>query len=322
MKLGVMSSLFRGRSYDEMLDTVAGAGLEAVEIDTGGYGWVEEWVDLDALLGDAGKLRAWKQAIDARGLELSALACHGNPLHPNREVAGRFHEVYRKTVSLAERVGVTRLNLFSGCPGDQTSTHPNWVTAAWPPDFPEVLQWQWRERAIPYWKEQAAYAAQHGIQLAFEMHPGMVVYNPETLLKLRAAVGENIGANFDPSHLFWQGIDPVLAIRALGRAGCIYHVHAKDTGIDPVNCPVNGVLDTKSMAQVAERSWIFRTVGYGHGQLEWRRMITALRVVGYDYVLSIEHEDAISSVDEGFHKAVGFLKECLLAEPPATPWWA
>lgn len=314
MKLGIMTSVFRGRPYEAMLDIVAAVGLDAVEIDTGGYGWVPDWANPDDLLGDDGKLRTWRQAIESRKLTLSALACHGNPLHPQRATAERFHDAYRKSVLLAEKLGVTRLTLFSGCPGDATSTYPNWVTAAWPPEFQELVQWQWQEKVIPYWREQAAYAATHHIQLAFEMHPGMVVYNPETLLKLRSAAGENIGANFDPSHLYWQGIDPVVAIRALGREGCIYHVHAKDTGIDPINCPLNGVLDTKDMARVAERSWIFRTVGDGHGQLAWKQFVTALRLAGYDGVVSIEHEDALASPEEGFHRAVTFLRACLLTE--------
>ncbi len=320
MKLGLMASLLNGRPYEEALDFVASEGLQAIELGTGNYPG-DSFVNLQELLSDDGKLRSWKGAIDSRGLELSAFACHGNPLHPQAEVARAHHEVFRNTVLLAEKLGVRRVTLFSGCPGDQTSTYPNWVVAAWPTDFQEVAKWQWEEKVIPYWREQAEYARQHDVLLAFEMHPGMVVYNPETLLQLREACGENIGANFDPSHLYWQGVDPVLAIRALGREGCIFHVHAKDTALDPVNSPLNGVLDTKNMARVADRSWIFRSVGYGHDALHWKQIVSALRIVGYDYVLSIEHEDAVASIEEGLRKAVGVLQECILTEEPATPWW-
>jgi sugar phosphate isomerase/epimerase len=152
------------------------------------------------------------------------------------------------------------------------------------------------------------------------MHPGMAVYNPETLLRLRAAAGETIGCNFDPSHLFWQGADPIEVVRALGSS--ILHVHAKDTAIDPHNARRDGVLDTTPYADAAHRSWIFRTVGYGHGAEFWKSLISALRLVGYDHVLSIEHEDGLMSVGEGLTKAAQFLKEAVIDEPASTIWWA
>src|SRR5712691_1062160 len=155
----------------------------------------------------------------------------------------------------------------------------------------EILDWQWSERVIPYWTEEAKRARKHGVHIGFEMHPGFVVYNPETLLRLRSACGPHIGANFDPSHLFWQGIDAVEAIKMLGPEQAIFHVHAKDTYIDPANTRRNGVLDLKHYGRVLERSWVFRTVGYGQGEKIWRDIVSALRMVDYDHVLSIEHED-------------------------------
>jgi len=152
------------------------------------------------------------------------------------------------------------------------------------------------------------------------MHPGFCVYNPETLLKLRNAVGDIIGANFDPSHLFWQGIDPVAAIRKLGPA--IYHFHAKDTKIDELNTATNGVLDTKHYSDEINRSWIFRTVGYGHGYQVWKDIVSNLKMVGYDDVLSIEHEDSLMSVNEGLRKAIDFLKEVMIFEKTSGMWWA
>jgi len=152
------------------------------------------------------------------------------------------------------------------------------------------------------------------------MHLGDVVYCPEKLLKLREAVGEEIGCNLDPSHLFWQGIDPIVAVRKLGNA--IYHVYAKDTHINLVNSSANGVLDTKPYSDEINRSWIFRTVGYGHSYDFWKELISALRLVGYDYVLSIEHEDSLMSPREGLRKAVTFLKEIIPTERPEQMWWA
>ena len=167
----------------------------------------------------------------------------------------------------------------------------------------------------------AKFAAEHGIKkIAFEMHPGFVVYNPETCLKLRAAVGDIIGANFDPSHLFWQGIDPCAAIKAL--KGAIYHFHAKDTKIDTRNCDVNGVLDTKHYGDILERSWVFRTVGYGHGKEVWNDIISTLKAVGYDGAISIEHEDGLMSPNEGLEKAIAFLKEVIIYQNAGDMWWA
>jgi len=219
-------------------------------------------------------------------------------------------------------LGIECVITFSGCTGDSDdSKYPNWVTCPWPPDFSEVVKWQWEEKLIPYWTKEVAYADKHGIgKICFEMHPGFCVYNPESLLKLREACGEAIGANFDPSHLFWQGIDPVAAIRELGPS--IYHVHAKDVKVDSINTARNGVLDTKPYTNEIARSWIFRTVGWGHEAEVWKEMVSALRLVGYDWVLSIEHEDSLMSIDEGFRRAVTFLKEVTVSEPPPKVWWA
>ncbi len=252
---------------------------------------------------------------------ISALSCHGNPLSPDRVFAAESDRVYRETVRLASEMEVGVVNLFSGCPGDsETATYPNWVTCAWPPEFLKVLEWQWNEKVIPYWLEAGPFAEKAGVKLAFEMHPGFVVYNPETLLRLRKAVGPVIGANYDPSHLFWQGIDPAASIHYL--EGAIYHFHAKDTYMDPRNIAVNGVLDTKPYSKLPQRSWTFRTVGYGHDQFTWRGIVSALRLSGYDYVMSIEHEDPLASIEEGLGKAVAFLKDVLLTEQPAAMWWA
>jgi sugar phosphate isomerase/epimerase len=320
MKLGVLTVLYHALAVEKALDKLADLGVEAVEFGTGNYPG-NAHCDPDVLLADTTKARALKRAVTSRGMIISALSCHGNPLHPNEEVARSAHDVWRQTARLASELEVGVVNGFSGCPGDHAGAkHPNWVTCAWPPDFLEVLDWQWNERVIPYWTEEARFAREHGVVVGFEMHPGFVVYNPETLLRLRAAAGDELGANFDPSHLFWQGIDPVEAIKELGDA--IFHVHAKDTAIDAANVAVNGVLDTKGYDKLLERSWLFRTVGYGHGEKTWRDIVSVLRAVGYDYVMSIEHEDALASVDEGLSKAVRLLQEVLLAEKPADMWWA
>jgi sugar phosphate isomerase/epimerase len=325
MKLGVFLVLFGRIPFEAALDRATEAGLDAVEIGTGNFPGDAHCNPAD-LLADSTKLAAFSRAVDTRRLTISALSCQGNPLHPRSAIATESHETFTRTVELAERLGVGVVNVFSGCPGDsETATHPNWVTCAWPTEYGEVLEWQWQNRVIPYWREAASFARTHHVRLGFEMHPGFVVYNPSTLLRLRDACGESgevIGANLDPSHLFWQGVDLEAAIGVLGAAGTLFHVHAKDTALLPP-AAVNGVLDTAPFAAIGRRSWIFRTMGYGHSELDWRRYLSALRLGGYDGVLSIEHEDALLSVDDGFAKAVSFLRSIMPTEPAITDaWWA
>ena len=311
MKLGVFSPVFDALDLEPMLDRVVELGLDAVEIGTGAYPGSRHCRP-DVLLSDAGELRSFRRAFASRGLSISALSCHGNPVHPNPDKAARDDAVYRTTLELASLLEVDRVNLFAGCPGDGTGgLQPNWVTCAWPPEFPEILRWQWDSVVLPYWHDAAALARDRGIRLAFEMHPGMIVYNPRTLLRLRHAIGDVVGVNLDPSHLFWQGIDPIAAIRALGPA--IYHVHAKDTAIDPYNTAVDGVLETRDQADVAARSWVFRSVGDGHDLLFWKRFVGALRMAGYDHVLSIEHEDPLATTEDGLRRAIGTLRQAILA---------
>lgn len=320
MKIGVFTALFGQQPRDKALDYIAQSGVEAVELGTGNYPGSSH-LEVDKLLASEAARKELLHAVESRGLIISALSCHGNPLHPDESIAKEHHETWRKTAELAEKLKVTRVNGFSGCPGDgPNASKPNWVTCPWPPDFTEILEWQWKDRVIPYWAEEAKFAEKHSVKICLEMHPGFVVYNPETLLKLRKAVGDTIGANFDPSHLFWQGIDPIAAIRELGDA--IYHFHAKDTKVDAINTSINGVLDTKPYSEEIHRSWIFRTVGYGNGPQVWKDMISNLRMVGYDDVLSIEHEDSLMSAGEGFQKAVAFLKHIITAEDRSEMWWA
>lgn len=322
MKLGVFTPLYQNLPFETMLDKVKEMGLETVELGTGNYPG-NHHCDPDELLQSPEKAKAFMRAIESRGLSISGLSFHGNPLHPNKKLADDSHEVWRKTVLLAEKLEIPVVNGFSGCPGDHNEAkNPNWVTCSWPPEFTEVLNWQWNEVVIPYWKEEAKFARSRGIQVAFEMHPGFVVYNPETLLKLREHAGDNIGANFDPSHLVWQGIDPIAAIKKLGRENAIFHFHAKDTYLDKENIKVNGVLDTKHYSEILDRSWTFRSVGYGHEEKLWKDMISSLRAVGYDYVISIEHEDMLASTDEGLKKAISLLKGAMFKEELTEMWWA
>jgi len=321
MKLGVFTCLLSNLPLAEALAYFKSLGLEMVEIGCAGYPG-NAHANPEELLGDPAKLAQFKKTIADSGMEISAFSCHANPLHPNKEIAAEFDKGMRDTVLLAEACGVSQINTFSGCPGDsEDAKGPNWVTCPWPPDFLEILEWQWNEKLIPYWKDFVQFAKAHGVdKIALELHPGFCVYNTESLLKLRAAVGPEIGANFDPSHLLWQGMDPIACIRAMGDA--IFHFHAKDTKVDAMNTAVNGVLDLKPYGDEINRSWIFRSVGYGRDAAYWKEIVSNLRMVGYDYAISIEHEDSLMSQNEGLSKAVALLKDVIIKETPGEMWWA
>ncbi|MBQ8392491.1 MAG: sugar phosphate isomerase/epimerase [Clostridia bacterium] len=322
MKLSVLANLYGSKPLDEALKIISSLGVHSVEIGAGGYPGKDHCNPAE-LLSDEKKYDEFVATFKKYDVEICALACHGNPVHPDKAIAKSFDEDMRNAILLAEKLGVDTIIGFSGCPGsDPYAKLPSWVTCPWPDDFLATLEYQWNDVMIPYWKEMVEFAKSHKVtKIALEMHPGFCVYNPETLLKLRAAVGDVIGANFDPSHLIWQGMNPVAAIRAL--AGAIYHVHAKDTKIDDINTAVNGVLDTKHYGDELNRSWIFRTVGYGHGEEYWRALVSTLRLVGYDKVLSIEHEDSLMTIDEGLKKAVDFLDKVMIKEEkPCGMRWA
>lgn len=320
MKLGVMNPIISNLSFEDALKYLSSLGVQTIEIGAGGYPG-DAHLKPEELLASEENVAAYKALLKKYNIGISALSCHGNPLHPQKAIAEAFDKQFRNTILAAEALGVDTVIGFSGCPGDcENSLYPNWVVCPWPDDNLRILEWQWKEKIIPYWTEMAAFAKSHGItKIAFEMHPSFAVYNPETLLKLRAAVGDIIGANFDPSHLYWQGIDPAEAIRAL--KGAIYHFHAKDTCINQRNTAINGVLDTKSYGDVENRAWVFRTVGYGHGKEEWNRMVSMLKTVGYDGVLSIEHEDSLMTAKEGLEKAVAFLKDVLIFDEGGASGW-
>ncbi|MRN52374.1 sugar phosphate isomerase/epimerase family protein [Paenibacillus monticola] len=321
MKLGVFMVLFGGRKLEDALDYVVSKGLKAVEIGTGGNPG-NSHCDPLLLLENETALKEFKHAVDSRGLTISALSCHGNPLHPQKALARKDHEDFVNSVKLAQKLNIPVVNTFSGCPGDhEDAKYPNWPVAPWPNDFQEILSWQWENKVIPYWKEWGAFAEEHDVKIGLELHGGFSVHTPGTLLRLREAVGEVIGANLDPSHMWWQGIDPVQAIHILGRQGAIHHFHAKDTVIDPINVNMHGVTDMQSYGNMLDRAWQFRSVGYGHDLKTWADIISALRLVGYDYVVSIEHEDGLMSVEEGFSKAVDNLRQVLIEEPLADMWW-
>ena len=308
--IGVFDPVFPDLSLDQMIEKISAWGIEAVEIGTGGYPG-DKHCPVSELLQDAAKLNSWKKKFEDRNIKVATLSCHGNPVHPDAKIAARDAQTFRNTVLLAERLGVGVIVGFSGCPGGSpTDTMPNWATYRWPPEYAQILDWQWKQKVIPYWKDAAKFAREHGVhKLALEMHPGFVVYNPMTLLRLREAVGEEIGANCDLSHLFWQGCDPVAVIRMLGKQNAIFHAHMKDTVMFKDNVARYGVLnfafETKDLSQASET---FRAVGYGHSANTWKEIVRTYMEVGYQGILSIENEDPILPGEVGVQRAFYVLK--------------
>ena len=308
--IGVFDPVYGHLSLDAMLDKVTALGLEAMEIGTGGYP-NNHHCPLDDLIADRAKAKAWQKKFEDRGIHVATLSCHGNPIHPDATVAKKDIDTFRKTVLLAEMLDVKVIVGFSGCPGGTPQdTQPNWITYRWPPEYAKMQDWQWKEKIIPYWKEAAKYAREHGVKrLALEMHPNFAVYNPRTLIKLREAVGEEIGANNDLSHLFWQGCDPVEVVHFLGKQGAIYHAHMKDTVFFPENRDKYGVLNFAFDASGLDTaSETFRAVGYGHSASLWKSVIKAYMDAGYEGILSIENEDPILPGEVGVERAAYVLK--------------
>ena len=310
LAIGVFDPAFPDLTTDQLVEKYARLGVEAAEIGTGGYPGSKH-CPVQALLDDPAMLKAWKKKFEDHNIQVAVLSCHGNPVHPDSTIAQRDAETFRRTVLLAEKLEVKTIVGFSGCPGgNPTDKNPNWITYRWPPEYAEAQDWQWQEKVIPYWKQAAKFARDHGIRrLALEMHPNFVVYNPLTLLKLRNAVGEEIGANNDLSHLFWQGCNPVEVIHLLGKEGAIFHAHMKDTVLIPDKVASYGVLNFVFEKQdLKTASDAFRAVGYGHGASTWKDIIRAYMEVGYDGILSVENEDPILSGEVGVERALYVLK--------------
>ncbi|MFB6125944.1 MAG: sugar phosphate isomerase/epimerase family protein [Halolamina sp.] len=322
MDIGVLTVVLGDRPRAEAFDYLAGVGVDAVELGVGGWPG-QDHADRERLLGSADARDDLRADLDAHDLRVSALATHNNPLHPDEDRAAAADRELREAIELADELGVGTVTCFSGLPaGGPNDEVPNWVTAPWPEEHHEAHEYQWEEVALPYWRDLADHAAAHDVDVAIEMHPNMLVYEPTGLIALREATDERVGANFDPSHLYWQGIDATEAIRFLGERDAIHHVHAKDTRVYGAEANVKGVLDTTPYTDESNRSWLFRSIGYGHGESHWKDVVSTLRMVGYEGALSIEHEDSLTSGQEGLEKAVDVLDRAVFDTEPGEAYWA
>ncbi len=319
MQIGVHTPPLADESLEGALAYLTEINVDAIEPGVGGYPG-DAHMERAAYLDNEGKQAELADLLAEYGMEISALATHNNPLHPDDEQAATADTELREAIGLASQLEVGTVTCFSGLPaGGPDDEVPNWITAPWPAEHVEALEYQW-EVAIEYWTELEAVAADHEVNLALEMHPNMLVSEPHGLARLRAETGERVGANFDPSHLYWQGISITDAIRFLEDA--IFHFHAKDTRVYEEQARVKGVLDTTAYDDEPNRSWLFRSVGYGHGEFHWKEIVSTLRMIGYDGTLSIEHEDSLTSSREGLEKAVGLLERAIFREQPGAAYWA
>ncbi|MUV57804.1 sugar phosphate isomerase/epimerase [Halogeometricum sp. CBA1124] len=321
MYIGVLTVPLGGESLADALSYLDDIGVQGVELGVGGFPG-DDHLDRTAYLDDESKQEELHDLLAEHDMQVSALATHNNPLHPDDEEAETADTELREAIELAAQLDVNTVTCFSGLPaGGPDDEVPNWITAPWPSEHADAHEYQW-EVATEYWSDVAEFADDHGVDIAIEMHPNMLVYEPTGMLKLREATNERVGANFDPSHLYWQGIEVTDAIRFLGEEDAIHHFHAKDTKVYEPESRVKGVLDTTDYTDEANRSWLFRSIGYGHGESHWKDVVSTLRMVGYEGALSIEHEDSLTSSREGLEKAVDVLGRAVFDTTPGDAYWA
>ena len=316
MKLGFVSDSLGGVSFETLLDNAARLGVSGVEVNTGGWSTAPHF-DLSTMKSNANTRRDFTKAFESRSLEIISLNANGNPLHPTQPEQG---ECLKDTIRIAGEMGIKTVCTMSGLPaGREGDLMPNWVVSSWPPETQEILRYQWEEKLLPFWTEIASLARECGVErIALELHGSQCVYNVPSLLKLRAAIGPVVGANLDPSHLFWMGADPLVAAEALGDA--IYHVHVKDTLLNAPVQATTSLLENGSLLNISGRSWSYITLGFGHGEEWWRQFCYRLKMAGYDGWLSVEHEDVLLNSLEGLEKSIALLKGVMpIAESDFKP---
>lgn len=311
MKLGFVSDSLGGMPLVQLLDNATRMGVSGVEVNTCGWSTAPHF-DLKSMLGNKAAQKDFLTQFSDRGLEVISLNANGNPLHPTDPDQG---EGLKNTIRVAGELGIKTVCTMSGLPaGNANDTMPNWVVSSWPPETQAILKYQWEEKLYPFWTQIVALAKECGVEkIALELHGNQCVYNVPSLLKLRNEVGPVVGANLDPSHLFWMGADPLITAEALGEA--VYHVHAKDTFLNAPKQAVTSLLENGSLTDIPARSWSYITLGFGHGEEWWRQFCYRLKMAGYDGWLSIEHEDVLLNSLEGLEKSVALLKGVMPVAP-------
>ncbi|MGG5753093.1 sugar phosphate isomerase/epimerase family protein [Zafaria sp. Z1313] len=325
MKLGVYTAILHDRPLAEALDVLASLGLDAAEINAGGF-LPPVHLPVEQILASGSARDDYLGLFAGKGIELAGLNANGNPLHPDPAIGPKHAEELRRAIRVAGALGQTRVVTMSGLPGGEPgATVPNWIVNPWSSGALDVLDYQWDRVAVPFWKEIDELAGEHGVKVAIEMHPQNLVFNPPTLKRLVERAGTaNVGAEMDPSHLFWQHMDPVAAVDYLGDL--VVHAAAKDVRINP-EAAVYGVLDDRfrRLREDEERTglggheyvnewpkdsaWDFVALGRGHDAGFWTRFLAALHRVDPDMAVHIEHEDTSLGRIEGLEVAAGVLLE-------------
>lgn len=319
MQLGVVSWVWQREPIEAAVTRAQALGLHHMEVGSGGY-FAKVHCDPERLLQDPRAFDAFRALFDSHEMAISALAMHGEPLHPDPAISGPYDVELRAAIELAARLGVDRLTLLSGLPaGSPVDREPNWILYPFPARNAAAMEWQWTERLVPYWRERAKLAEDAGVRFAFEIHPADMCHQPSRLMRLRAEIGPTVGANLDPSHLIWQGMDLPAVVEYLGEA--IYNVHAKESEVNDRVARIDGVLETRDWEHDGDRGWNFRTAGFSRSLTWWRSFISALRRVGYDGVLAYEHEDVLLDAIEGLEKGVEFLRQSVLIKPRGKLWY-
>ena len=247
MKLSVFSVLYKDKALSEALDIFKKKSIRYVEVGAGGF-IGKNHCDPSELVKDKDKREKFSDLFNSKDMKISCLSCHGNPVHPQKQLAEMYHKDIKDAIDLASLLGVPRIVTFSGCPGDSDNAkYPNWPVSPFPEDFQELYKWQWDKKLIPYWTKMGRYSEDKGVKIAMEMHGGYSVHSPYTAIKMRKETGQkSIGANLDPSHMWWQGIDPAEAARYLNKEKCLYFFHAKDAMIDKNFVSYYGLTDMQS----------------------------------------------------------------------------
>ena len=231
MEIALMAASMLDRSWEQMLDSAKQQGIHLIEACAGGH-VPKVHYDPIRLASDQSAFDTFRGSLEERELRICSFSCHGNPIHPNEAIAEAAHADLVATCKIASRLDVHHISLLAGTPGggpdDRT---PNWIINSAFVMWKEAYKWQWDERIIPYWKQAAKIADEYDVQLCIEPHTGDAVYNTQTFLRLREEVGPTIGMNLDPSHLWWQGIDPIVFVETIAKA--IYTCHVKDVAPGP-----------------------------------------------------------------------------------------
>lgn len=310
MKLGAYTACLHDKTLDESLEILAGLGLTGVEVNTGGF-LTAPHIPVDALLASERARKEYLARIAGHGLELTALNVNGNPLHPDVEVGSKHARDLRTAIELAGLLGVRNVVTMSGQPAAEPGGRaPAWIVEPWNSAASEVLAHQWDDVAVPFWREIEQLARRADVRVCIEMHPHNLVYNPATLLRLIERTGStHIGAELDPSHLFWQGMEPLVAIEHLGDR--VFNAAAKDVRVNEANMRLHGMLDDRFRTPAADdpdalnlggryvlnrfpedAPWNFVAVGRGHDASYWGEFLAALARVDPELPVNIEHEDA------------------------------